>query len=247
MAQGAVVPSLGAASFSCPHCGALAHQAWFAIWAKPYVGAHKPTPSMTGNARTGQSSISRTIISANVTGGATVPMAIGNLNLSNCFSCKNFSVWLADELINPTRKTKVEPHEEMPPNVKADFLEAASIVDLSPRGAAASLRLALQKLMSDLGEKGENINADIASLVSKGLETEIRKALDIVRVIGNNAVHPGELNLQDDRATATALLNLVNIIVDRRIAAKKRIEEMFAGLPPHSLEAIAKRDAKKND
>jgi hypothetical protein len=101
--------------------------------------------------------------------------------------------------------------------------------------------------MNDLGEKGENINADIASLVSKGLETEIQMALDIVRVIGNNAVHPGELNLQDDRPTATALLNLVNIIVDRRIAAKKRIEEMFAGLPPRSLEAIAKRDAEKND
>jgi hypothetical protein len=67
-------------------------------------------------------------------------MAIGNLNLSNCFSCKNFSVWLADELIHPTQTTKVEPHEEMPPNVKADFLEAASIVDLSPRGAAALLR-----------------------------------------------------------------------------------------------------------
>jgi hypothetical protein len=40
------------------------------------------------------------------------------------------------------------------------------------------------------------------------------------------------------------LFNLVNIIVERRIAAKNRIEEMFKSLPAGALEAIAKRDAK---
>jgi hypothetical protein len=29
MATKYVAPSFGAASFSCPHCGALAHQEWF--------------------------------------------------------------------------------------------------------------------------------------------------------------------------------------------------------------------------
>jgi hypothetical protein len=129
--------------------------------------------------------------------------------------------------------------------VKLDFVEASSIVDQSPRGAAALARLALQKLMVDLGEKGKNINDDIGSLVSKGLETEIQQALDVVRVTGNNAVHPGAIDLRDDKATATTLLQLVNLVVDRRISTQKRIAEMYSNLPPGALKQIQERDAPK--
>jgi hypothetical protein len=131
----------------------------------------------------------------------------------------------------------------MPPDVKADYLEARNIVGMSPRGAAALLRLSVQKLCVHLGEAGKNINDDIASLVKKGLPIQIQQALDIVRVTGNNAVHPGELRLEDDPGTATALFGLVNLIVDNRIAEPARIKQLYESLPAGARDGVAKRDS----
>ena len=85
----------------------------------------------------------------------------------------------------------------MPEDVRADFLEAASIVDASARGAAALLRLCIQKIVMALGGRGNNLNEDIGNLVEQRLIPQsIQQALDVVRVVGNNAVHPGVMGTQ---------------------------------------------------
>lgn len=118
------------------------------------------------------------------------------------------------------------------------------ILALSPRGACALLRLAVQKLCGELGESGKSIDKDIANLVDKGLDIEVQQALDSLRVIGNNAVHPGEMDLTDDTETATALFSLLNFIVEDRIAQPKKRKAIFDKLPDGAKAAIQRRNEK---
>ena len=80
--------------------------------------------------------------------------------------------------------------------------------------------------------------------MEKGLDVRVQQALDIVRVIGNNAVHPGQIDLKDDRGTAGKLFDLVNLIADSMISQPKHVEAMFESLPSAAKDQIAKRDKK---
>lgn len=167
-----------------------------------------------------------------------------------CSNCLETSYWYASSsnpsqglLVVPHRSSLApHPHPDMPSELRADYEEAASIVQLSPRGAAALLRLVLQKLMPLLGEKGKNINEDIKSLVSKGLDPSIQQALDALRVVGNSAVHPGELDLQDDGQVVASLFGLINYIVEQRISHPKKLADLYEGLPQGARSAIEERD-----
>ena len=66
--------------------------------------------------------------------------------------------------------------------------------------------------------------------------------MDAVRVIGNNAVHPGEIDLKDDRETATALFELLNMIVEVMITQPKKVDQIYDKIPQGAKEAIEKRD-----
>jgi len=64
----------------------------------------------------------------------------------------------------------------------------------------------------------------------------------VVRVIGNNAVHPGNIDLKDDKETAIALFSLVNMIVDMMITQPKTVDNLYNSLPEPQKEQIQKRD-----
>ncbi len=120
------------------------------------------------------------------------------------------AVWVHNSLLFPKEKAGINPNQDLPEDIIHDFEEARSIIGESPRGAAALLRLCVQKLCVHLKEKGKSIDEDIASLVAKGLNPLVQKSLDIVRVVGNEAVHPGVIDLNDNRDIANKLLSLIN-------------------------------------
>jgi len=161
-----------------------------------------------------------------------------------CRNCRNVSWWnqITETCIEPLIGGGPRPHIEMPEEVREDYEEARRIVGQSPRGACALLRLAVQKLCLHLEAGGGDLNDDIKKLVENGMPVEVQEALDSLRVIGNEAVHPGEMDLKDDVGTASNLFNLLNFVVDDRIAQPKKRKAIFAMLPQSKRDGIKQRD-----
>lgn len=263
MTRKSVPPSINETAFDCPHCGAYTTQTWFTSFATlidgetrtPFIGDEdslksiSSDKSLTPEIREKATEYFKKMLE----GGVFLEhiekslyryFSAHNIFLSKCFNCKKIAVWVHDRLLFPPVRHGAHPNPDLPEDVLHDYEEARSILDLSPRGAAALLRLCIQKLCIHLGEKGKNIDDDIASLVAKGLNPLVQKSLDIVRVIGNEAVHPGVMDLKDDRDTATTLFGLVNAIADQMITHPKTIDTMYGKLPEGKRAAIEKRDAK---
>lgn len=214
-----IPPKYHASSFTCPFCQVVANQTW---------------------------SIDVQYSVANLQPGH-VPVQwvkVNNVEFAHCAHCLFFSIWLRQTLIFPAPKVVEFSNVDMPLEVKDLYEEASNIVNASPKGACAILRLALQKLMIHLNCKGKNMNDDIAELVKQGLPAKLQQAFDVVRVVGNHSVHPGELNVDDNPEIAYSLFSLLNIICDSMISQPKKISEKFDLLPKRDQENIEQRNNK---
>lgn len=176
--------------------------------------------------------------------GTTYPERKDNIiRISTCHHCEKHTLWLAGDNYYPGTGNTPPPNPAMPDSVQKLYLEAGSINSKSPRGAAALLRLAIQLLCKELGESGANINNDIAELVKKGLPLLVQQSLDIVRVVGNDAVHPGQIDT-DDGETVSKLFELINVIVEYMIALPNKISGIYTSLPADKISGIKNRDKK---
>lgn len=167
---------------------------------------------------------------------------LNELFIARCVNCGKKIIWINDDYIYPDIVAE-EPNADMPESVKQLYNEAGTIYNKSPRAACALLRLAIDRLCNELGETDRDINKNIGILVKKGLPQAVQQALDVVRVVGNKAVHPGVISFDvDDKGTATMLMHLLNIITERMITEPKEIESLYKGLPETVKESITKRD-----
>lgn len=168
------------------------------------------------------------------------------MEISVCQHCDKQTYWYQGKMVVPAQAPVEPPHPDLPDDCRLDYLEASAIFSQSPRAAAALLRLCIQKLMPHIGGKGKNINDDIKALVAQGLPVLVQRALDYCRVVGNNAVHPGEIDIQDTPEIAQNLFRMINFIVEDRITRPKEIETLYNLLPEDSRNAIEKRDQGNN-
>jgi hypothetical protein len=238
-------------SFYCPHCGINSHQEWYHSKGLA-IDANRIIDGVYFSFRTElQHYEQKTLQRFNQFIQEAILRHMSNfmpssVAVSLCLSCNKPSVWVDEEMIYPNTTNIEPPNPDLNEDIKDLYLEAASIVDLSPKGAAAILRLALQTLMTQLGKNGQNINDDIKQLVAEGLDSRIQQSMDILRVVGNNAVHPGKIDFNDKRDVALKLFSLLNLIANELITKPKEIERLYADIIPEGIQDhIKKRDKKE--
>lgn len=173
-------------------------------------------------------------------------LEVKNCAFGQCTCCGQITVWWNHSLIFPPTIGAPQLIPDCPENVRKIAEEARAVYNTSPRAAAAILRLALQVFMKEtLALPGSNINSEIAELVKQGrITSRIQKAMDILRVIGNNAVHPGQIDFEEDTQVAFSLFGLLNLIVEETITRDKHIDALYENLPPSIKNQIEERNAK---
>lgn len=222
-------------AFNCPYCGVYARQFWHSVIRGGFTSHNRAYEDAVEEGH-----------HFSVDESKADGRRLSGLHVSTCGHCQKLGLWVGSRLLLPPSSNSEPAHDDMPASVHAMYTEAAEIADASPRGAAALLRVALELLTHELGcDPSKKINDKIGQLVGIGVSPEVIKALDILRVTGNNAAHTaGTLLLDDDRETAAALFQIINYIVEQTIAHKKRLEEMHDRLPDGIKRQIEQRNLR---
>jgi len=208
-----VVPSYKSDNFHCPICGVYAHQNWRDL----YVGSGYADDNLPFQWRTNLSY-------------RPYPLTV-----SYCEHCKCFSLWAGDRLIIPSASTLPHPHVETPTKVSKTYSEAMNVYPSSVRAADALIRIALQELVTELGDQGNNITEDIARFVEDGLPAQIQQALEYLGVIGECPVEPEVIHTEDKKEETIALFEIFNLIVEYMIIKKKQMKTLYDKLPKQEM------------
>ena len=216
-------PEFSAEAFHCPICGAYAHMKWERLVRRNSEGYTRYSDA-------------------------------------TCSRCHDSSLWRHGNpfifgevegdgtMIYPDNGSVPLPEKDMPEDVKRDYAEAAMIFSRSPRGAAALLRLGLQKLCKHLGEEGKNINSDIRELARKNtFPPLVVKVADTLRITGNNAVHPGEMSDEDFDHVAGKMFGLLNFMIKKSISEPKELEALYQLIPEAPRRSAELKDAQSGN
>lgn len=207
-------------AFICPHCGVHAQQEKYSCEVKKISDISGDNYILLTNPLKKIAPQHRTEIT-------------GKFECSMCMACGSITLWINSgydkKLIFPTFPVEIQkPHEDMPEHIRKIYIEAAEISNQSPRSAAALLRLCLEILVNELGIKGKDLNEKIGNAE---WPDEIKKACDSVRLYGNNAIHPGMIEVSDKMMTVTTLFKIINYFVAQKIHMPKIINDIYDSLP----------------
>lgn len=254
-------PTFGEIRFSCPHCGAFTHHHRGQVRYTELQGERENLEDMIERLSLSMKAIGQKKYRESLgekfseklerklslfdDGYSPNSVLVSGMEISRCDSCGQLGIWLQEKLVYPRTSPAGLANSDMPAQVKALFDEAGAVFQTSPRAAAALLRLALQHLLKELGEEGKNIDKDINSLIDKGLDANLSKVFHSVRIIGNESVHPGEINVDDEPYMAEVMFGLLNQIVDQMISNPAKIDALWDKMPENKRNPVEQKLAKR--
>ena len=214
-----IEPELELDVFTCPYCGVTSQQKW----------AHIDIDT---------DSVEREI---EIIGSYMEEGEVwSGIFTSWCLHCNKATLWESEKIVYPLTGIFPPPHEDLPEDIKEIYNEAGSIANISPRAACALFRVAIEMLLNHIGKKG-NINDNIKKLVKEGLHPKFQKILDILRVTGNNAAHPGVIEF-DEKTPIVSFYEWINMVTDILITQPAEIDRIYDNLPEKNKKAIENRD-----
>jgi hypothetical protein len=248
-----VSPTIDQLAFNCPHCHALARQFWFSVHADPLKADEKPVVAngetvaapMFGDAEEGERERE---VKWMPSGRPFLRVHrefrnrdVQNISISYCFNCNEICLWVVDQMVWPGCATGPEPKLHASPHVRRETEEASPTLDASPRGAAALLRLAMEKLCKELSDSEESPRPEIAPLFQDEVDARVQKVLDAMRIIESNAIPPDHVGVGDTRATAETLSGLVNLICEKMIIEPRHLQALYAKVRDDAQSALEQR------
>ena len=235
--------------FTCPYCQAFSHHARVPVRVLA-VGSHGTNYfhlTDLGNAFSVEGSAYKVIGAAVVPGTPQPewqrePQWVATL----CASCERSAVWREGELIYPRVAVDVPAaHPDMPNAAAALYREAADVLPLSRRAAAALARAAMESLLKELAPSSTpnaNLQTRIGELASR-VNPTLWQVLTALRVVGNDALHDGNdeliaMYLEGDIAeTVEPFFGAINALVEELITQEKRAAELYRLIPDSKRDA----------
>jgi hypothetical protein len=251
-----VSPAIDQLAFNCPHCNALTRQFWFSVHADPLKADEKPVVATAetvnaltfGDVEEAERDPKLKWAERVASGRPFLEVHrqfrsrdVQNVSISYCFNCNEMCLWVCDQLIWPRRAGDPEPKLHASPDIQRNDEDGSQTLEASPRGAAALLRLVIEKVCKELGESGESPKDDLASFVQEDVDARVQKVLEAMRIIESNAVRPAEIGVGDNRATAETLSGLVNLICEKMTIEPRHLQAMYTKLREGAQNAMERR------
>ena len=146
--------------------------------------------------------------------------------------------------ISPQHVHKTYP-DYIPKQIRDDYIEAADIIELSPKAAATLFRRCLQGMIHDFWDiKDKNLYAEISQLKNK-VSASMWNGRDGVRKIGNIGAHmETDVNLiiDIDVSEAKKLKKLIELLFDKWYITRHDEEELYNDITDTSNKKQAERE-----